>query len=166
MGASGWSYFVPYQTDPNQALDELRQHSFASGDYYSPFKFLTMFVEQGLDQQMPQPYQLELRQDLEELRRQPAPQSIEELLERNETEGAHSILDISAVADRPAFGVVELLSGDDCQDMFGTAYPNRAMVEAKARELETRNGRWSGTCVIVYEANQPVELYFTGYSGD
>ncbi|PWU50199.1 hypothetical protein DLE60_23765 [Micromonospora globispora] len=34
MGASGWSYTVPYQPDLNAALHELRERVFAEGRYY------------------------------------------------------------------------------------------------------------------------------------
>lgn len=33
MGATGWSHFVPYQSDINAALQQLRQQVFASGNY-------------------------------------------------------------------------------------------------------------------------------------
>ncbi len=33
MGASGWSYFVPYDPDPNRALEALRWKVFRAGDY-------------------------------------------------------------------------------------------------------------------------------------
>lgn len=33
MGASGWSYFIPYQNDIAQALQNLRQKIFEDGDY-------------------------------------------------------------------------------------------------------------------------------------
>jgi hypothetical protein len=33
MGAEGWSYFVPYESDVENALAKLRQQVFASGDY-------------------------------------------------------------------------------------------------------------------------------------
>jgi hypothetical protein len=33
MGASGWSYYTPYQQDIAQALQELRQRVFEAGDY-------------------------------------------------------------------------------------------------------------------------------------
>src|SRR5579859_6346410 len=33
MGASGWSYFIPYQEDIAQALQDLRQKIFEEGDY-------------------------------------------------------------------------------------------------------------------------------------
>jgi len=34
MGASGWSYFVPYQPDIQKALQELREVVFQRGGYY------------------------------------------------------------------------------------------------------------------------------------
>jgi len=33
MGASGWSYFVPYEADISAALQRLRADVFARGDY-------------------------------------------------------------------------------------------------------------------------------------
>ena len=33
MGASGWSYFVPYDADISAALQRLREEVFARGDY-------------------------------------------------------------------------------------------------------------------------------------
>jgi hypothetical protein len=33
MGASAWSYFVPYQPDPFSALEALRRKVFLEGDY-------------------------------------------------------------------------------------------------------------------------------------
>ena len=41
MGASGWDYYVPYQSDLQAALDELRQRVLDSGDYWwaVPYEF-------------------------------------------------------------------------------------------------------------------------------
>jgi hypothetical protein len=39
MGASGWSYKVPFQSDINKALQELRQKVFEAGDYYKADDF-------------------------------------------------------------------------------------------------------------------------------
>jgi len=35
MGATGWHYFVPYQSDVNQALQDLRNDVFSRKDYLS-----------------------------------------------------------------------------------------------------------------------------------
>lgn len=34
MGASAWSYFVPYQEDISLALQQLKDHVFAEGNHY------------------------------------------------------------------------------------------------------------------------------------
>jgi len=39
MGATGWSYFVPYQPDINKALKELGDQVFREGQYQGPFEF-------------------------------------------------------------------------------------------------------------------------------
>ena len=39
MGASGWSYFVPYQPDLQAALDALRAQVLADGDYWWAAKY-------------------------------------------------------------------------------------------------------------------------------
>ncbi len=36
MGASRWSYFVPYQEDIGEALIVLRHEVFEAGDFWSP----------------------------------------------------------------------------------------------------------------------------------
>ena len=36
MGVSGWTYFTPYDRDPNAALQRLRQEVFATGQYARP----------------------------------------------------------------------------------------------------------------------------------
>jgi hypothetical protein len=45
MGASGWSYFVPYQPDINKALQELRQKVFQEGDYFKPAEWQKRLYE-------------------------------------------------------------------------------------------------------------------------
>jgi hypothetical protein len=36
VGASGWEYVVPYQSDMTEALASLRRRVFAEGSYLSP----------------------------------------------------------------------------------------------------------------------------------
>jgi hypothetical protein len=50
MGASGWSYFVPYQSDIEQALQELRQAVFERGAYYKPAEFHRRLYESSIGQ--------------------------------------------------------------------------------------------------------------------
>ena len=39
MGATQWSYFVPYQPDINEALQQLRNEVFKQGVYEQSFRF-------------------------------------------------------------------------------------------------------------------------------
>jgi hypothetical protein len=36
MGATSWRYYTPYQEDPEQALQTLRQEVFTKGEYFDP----------------------------------------------------------------------------------------------------------------------------------
>jgi hypothetical protein len=48
MGATGWSYFVPYQQDINVALEELNDDVFKQGQYEQSFNFNQNEVERRL----------------------------------------------------------------------------------------------------------------------
>lgn len=164
MGASGWGYRVPYQQDLNQALQALRKAVFEAGTYYEP----ALFYEHLLTVVDTLP--AEVRQNLEAFvaqgKQQPAPRTIEDLIERNAEDGTHSILDIERVDAGRDFGVINPLSDEELLDLFDTTRPTWQQVEAKARELQSLRGRWQGVCVIVYEDDQPRDIFFTGYSGD
>ena len=143
MGASGWSYFVPYQEDVGKALEELRQREFEAGRY------------NRLDEYWPE-------------KRMPV--SIDELMEWNETEGTHSIIDIFwGVADEPGtdnFAMATPLSTDELMEFFGTQQPTHAMIVEHEDEVMDYRSRWEATYVIVYKDDQPDEIFFTGFSGD
>lgn len=119
MGASGWSYFVPYQPDINQALQELRQRIFEAASYYQMWQppdqqraawarllardpeYAQTLAEAYNDQYgEPPPSQADLIESL--LRgsgREQPPQTIEDLIKYNGEAGTHSILDIQRVVD-------------------------------------------------------------------
>ena len=182
MGASGWSYFVPYQTDISKALQDLREAVFQKGEYY-----LRDVSENDLSFDDVSPSGLDLTEEersdyltilqgrqslLEERETLPKPTSIETLLQWNAEEGTHSIIDIEQVAQAPSFGVVAPLSNEEIKSFFGTEKPTRTMVENKEGALtvflqnELGRSRWQGTYIVVYKENEPTEIYFTGYSGD
>ena len=140
MGASGWTYFVPYQPDIRKAFADLRQQVFESGEYYR-FPHI----------------------------RQPKPATIEELFEQNQEAGTHTIIDIMDIADSPdveGFLLAIPLSESQLLEFFGTKKPTRAMIEQKEDTLMDLRERWMATYVIVYQDDQPTEIYFTGFSGD
>lgn len=120
MGASNWLYQVSYQENIGQALQDLRNQIFEEGKYYKTW-------DDELDENPPEP------------------QTIEELLEINGTDGTHSIIDIEQVLDRPVsreewqrqndspyskwnvnMGVVSPVSSENLVKIFGTDKPTGA----------------------------------------
>lgn len=142
MGASVWQYWVPYEKDITSALERLRDRVFADGDYYKGHG------EWKLDD----------------------PSSIEDVFhqldEMGSTDGTHSILDVGSVADEPDYGVVAPLSEAELVELFGTAKPSRAQVEAEQQRLASLRSRWEGTYVVAYVKGRPKEILFIGTSGD
>jgi hypothetical protein len=174
MGASGWSYFVPYDRDVNAALQTLRWDIFRAGKYYKlpPAGAAPAFE----DFVPPDPQIWDDPSELaswramydEELKRssRPAPDSPDALVKHNGEEGTHSIIDIARVNESTAAAGSGPLSASQLVELFGTERPTRSMVSAKESELQTARGRWLCTYVVVYDGETPSELFFTGYSGD
>jgi hypothetical protein len=166
MGASGWSYFVPYQPDIQAALDALRQQVFEAGAYYKPGDFMSFGFESGAFDNLPNEMREAFRKRIEDERSQPPPATIEELFERNGESGTHSILDITGVTSSPDFGTASPLTQDKLVELFATERPNRSMVEAKIDEVMNLRRRWEATYIIIYKNDKPDEIFFTGFSGD
>ncbi len=175
MGASGWSYFVPYQSDISKALKELREIVFQRGEYYhrDPF-WKDMTFEEFLPPipDLSEEERADYLAEFQALQALPEPTSIETLLKWNAEEGTHSIIDIKEVAMTPDFGAVAPLSNAELKRFFGTEKPTRGMIENKGEDLllflqkELGRSRWQGTYIVLYKENEPSELYFIGYSGD
>ena len=68
MGASGWTYFTPYDPDPNAALQRLRQEVFATGQYARPFWWDAEDVQDAEDPAAPS-----RSEDIEGEREEPEP---------------------------------------------------------------------------------------------
>jgi hypothetical protein len=173
MGASGWNYFVPYQSDISKALQELRAAVFQRGEYYQrdpSWKDMTFedFLPPGMDEEET----AEFLEEFQRLQALPEPTSIETLIEWNGEEGTHSIIDIHEIAPTPSFGAAAPLSSDELKTFFGTDKSTREMIENKEYDLavflqnDLGRSRWEGTYIVVYKENDPTEIYFTGYSGD
>lgn len=162
MGASNWTYFVPYQPDLNQALQELREAVFRQGDYYGPAEwYAPLWAKRISDDRcgyvITQVASPEVRS---------GPQTILDLLERNGEQGTHSILDIQGIAHVPFFGVAAPLTPQQLKDLFGTDRPTRPMIEQAQAELQNLRRPWEGVYVVVYKDGRPDEIVFTGRSGD
>src|SRR5262245_17311250 len=147
MGGEPWFYFVPYQSNIDNALQALRRREFQAGRY-NPVTPLPVFpVNEG----------------------GPAPgakhASIEEAIEAADADGTRSILDMERVSDEPDFGSVTPLSDDDLEDLFGTSKPTHEMIESSDELFEALD-RGQGVYIVVYHNDQPSEIFFAGYSFD
>jgi len=151
MGASEWRYFVPYQEDLHQALQDLRRQVFSTGKYwwYGDSEYLSP------------------------ANRLPRPARLEDLFEDEyvREEGTHSILDVLRVVDpdRPRDwydqGTIVPATADEVRAAIGTDRPTRA----DTAELDDKlpRARWVGRCAVLYdEHGNPTEIRFWGHSGD
>jgi len=141
MGGELWMYFVPYQKDFQQAMEELREQEFEAERYYpvNDANFQEYFDEK--------------------------PVSIEEAREMADADGTRSILDIDRVGDEADYGVVRRLTEKEIVVYFGTKEPTRDAVEANSDFFEDIE-RGQGVCFVVYQDGAPSELVFAGYSYD
>ena len=122
------------------------------------------------------PYQPDIAAALHELRRSVfaagtfrgsdlAPASIEEALENMDADGTASILDIDHVAQRAGPTGVTVLTAAQLARYFGTERPTRADVE-RADAFWEDIGRGEAVCIVLYENDDPAQLFFAGYSFD
>jgi hypothetical protein len=150
MGASTWTYVVPYKDDLEAALDDLRRQVFEKGDFVGP-------AADGL----------------------PDAASIDDLLMQDyyldfmRTTGTHSIIDVVRVvpagSGHQEYGTIRPLTGDETFVLFGVSRPSRADFDAvRWAELDelVAGGRGTGRAVVLWTAGQPTEIAFWGYSGD
>ncbi|HYF63680.1 MAG TPA: hypothetical protein VD886_12750 [Herpetosiphonaceae bacterium] len=175
MGASGWSYFVPYQADIGAALRQLQERMFADGEYsLLPPDWRDLSFEEWLNPNPEDPShyseaeRAEIFIEYQRWQTMPEPTTIEALQEWNSTEGCHSILDMAGVIDEPygEFAKVSPLSDDDLFDLFEDELPTRELILAHEDELDEFRDRWEGLYIIVHKDGQPHEIFFAGFSGD
>ncbi|MDX2213513.1 MAG: hypothetical protein SFY66_09510 [Oculatellaceae cyanobacterium bins.114] len=168
MGSHPYYYFTPYQPDIATTLDTLRQQEFEAGRY-NPV--------------MPFPFDPELNEEVKTL--YPSSDSypsIEAALEAADADGTRSILDIAQVSEEPALCATCSVSPDLLLSMFGTDKPARKMIEAVILQEQALPdadedfdiyedfidtiGRGECRHIICYEDDEPVEVFFMGYSFD
>lgn len=93
------------------------------------------------------------------------PSTIDEAREIADADGTGSILDMDRVGTEPDFGVVVPLSSQELIELFGTDKPTRAMIEQNM-DLYEDIDRGQGIYIVAYEAGNPSEIFFGGYSYD
>jgi hypothetical protein len=148
VGASSWLYYVPYQKDIAQAFHNLRQQVFESGEY-SPFWCMYESYEAvfaGRDTEDMDQEEFERLLEETEKVQLTQPQTIEELLERNQAQGTHSILDIECIIVDPYYYAAVPLPEEVIMGFYETREPKREIVETivTQKEVWAPLVRWAG----------------------
>jgi hypothetical protein len=169
MGAHRYCYFTAWQADIDAALQALREAEFRAGRY-----------DPAMRAADPPRYMFEL--DFPADARSPAPgpvhASLEALLDDATEDGTGSILDLMWISEEPHMLAASPLTDDELRALFGTTTPSRVEVEdalirahdpavmKAAADVYNRVGRGEGRYVVLYDAGQPREIFFFGYSID
>ncbi len=171
MCAAPYWYYVKYKTDIPTTLHQLRRREFKAGRYYPVMQFINFPITDN----------------------SPAPgmqhSSIEEAMEAAEAEGTRSILDLSEVSTIPysealskdqygldLFCTTFPLAESELIDLFGTEKPSHEIVESVIvlgeQNQQTSDEFWenidrgTGKHILIYENDEPIEVFFIGYSFD
>jgi hypothetical protein len=146
MGGHPYWYFVKYQEDVSQALNDLREQEFLAGRYNPAMTF----IDFPLTENSPAPG--------------PKHPSIKAALKASLDDGTRSILDIDRISTHPRSQAANPLHPDTLKALYGTTHPDHKMVE----EVEFLEDVERGHCVylVIYKDGQPDELLFAGYSFD
>jgi len=170
MGASSWSYFVPYREDIGAALEALRKRVFQTREYLDPdASLLQVFSGRAAGKKLLDRLPDELREEIRKeisLRRARRPATIEDLLERAGAGGTHSILDIVKIGARPGRAAAAPLGPAQRRKLYGTLKPDRVQVETRLYELMNLRPAWKACYVVVYRDGRPSEICFAGSSGE
>lgn len=166
MGSHPYFYFTKYQSDVNSALQSLRQQEFEAGRYFPAMRIMNFIFPPTARSAAPGAQH----------------SSIESAIEDADADGTGSILDIQKISDTPAFLSSWILSVDEIQALFNTDKPTRQMVEDIIAERELEHwkgtgydvweefweiiGRGESRYILLYENDQPSEIFFIGYSID
>ena len=94
-----------------------------------------------------------------------SPATAEEALEMMDADGTGSILDISRVSEQPDFFCAAPLSESELQACFGTSRPTLGHIKGSDAFWDTIE-RGHARYVVVYEDDQPENIFFAGYSFD
>jgi len=162
MGGHLYWYFSEYQTDFKTTLETLREQEFIAGRY-NP---VTPLIDFPIADNSFSPGAEHI--------------SIEEAMEAADTEGTRSILDILEVANLSYTEALELstqeeidlycttfpLSDDELINLFETDRPNRQAIELAIDELCQDIDRGTARHIVIYEHDEPIEVFFIGYSFD
>jgi hypothetical protein len=146
MGGHPWWYVVPYERDVLKSLEALRQREFKAGRY-NPAEDFPQF-----------PVNLDHAPGCKH-------SSIDEARDDADADGTRSILDVSRISVEPDYDAVAPLDDDELMEFFGTTKPGIDHVEDND-EIFDEIERGQGIYVVIYENDEPSQIFFAGYSYD
>jgi len=190
MGATGWQYTVPYQSDMQKVMDDLKAQVFASGEYEHPgydgpewledMGFFeadpdereAMIEEYGMSPIKPLLDRVGvdgLLDALKELADAPLT-SFDDLniLMCFSSSGTGSILDVYDLAEKSGGYGLYPLPEEQLIELLGTTRATEEMVETGAFSGGTDSlyKRGEGFYVVLYTGDKPDKIYIRGCSGD
>jgi hypothetical protein len=93
------------------------------------------------------------------------PSTPEAALQMAGADGTRSILDIRSIGEEPAFFTAAPLTPEELRRYFGTEKPTRASLR-NAFDLWDDMERGMARYILLYEGDEPREIFFGGYSFD
>jgi len=166
MGATGWYYITPYQSDINQALQSLRRKILESGEYKGTDIFLRKTFD-GFWDELPPDAKSDIEAEIRKLQNQPKALTPEDAIAQAGGLDTHSILDIYYISDVPDYGSASPLTHSEMLEVFGTTTPEISNINFSDLTSTLHNYRYRGQAVyiILYEQFQPTTIFFSGFTG-
>jgi hypothetical protein len=159
VGASGWSYLVPYDVDVERAFRALRADVFARRDYHcqDPSQKFATIRDLLLAQAEDGTHSI-LDMNRVTTDPAPAPADLQEMQERLVTAIA-----TGGAATGP-HGTVFRMSDAELTACFGTTRPTGKPDDTVLSKLPIERG--TGRYVVIYDGGTASALWFAGVSGD
>jgi hypothetical protein len=167
VGASGWHYFVPYDSDPARALAKLREDTFRAGTYHSTKKKKPASIEQLIEWCAESGTHSIL--DVSRTVAGPLPPSLNDFFQSLVAGGKAP--DTNAIAGymeqlAKFLGAVAPVPAEVVLAACGTHTPERAALEVAAFHFMNLAPRGCGYWTTAFVKGAPSELLFAGKSGD
>ncbi|MET7394052.1 hypothetical protein ABZS66_11205 [Dactylosporangium sp. NPDC005572] len=176
MGASSWTWQVPYEPDIAAALQRARQEAYDQGEFYrqppneqahsmteeeyvaAELAFMRASMAEAFGYDVGEPDDGMAR--LSWYAAHVDVRDPDSLLESQPFSGTHSVIDVTPSTISP-------VPDDELLDLFGTPHPSPEAVEAALAD-RTLDGhqRDHGRYVVTYTDGTAATIVFLGYSGD
>ena len=166
MTSTAWGYLVPYQEDIQQALNEIQQHVFQRGEFFTELGDLLSFLRSNQSQNMSQQKIEKIKARINVLEQEPIPVNIPALIQKNGNTGTHSIIDMQGISDEPKENHISPLTDEEIVNYFGHKQPTLTMLEQNNNNILSLCEHWQGRYLLVYENQKPIDIFFIGISGE